>query len=208
MTLASVGSNPAIPASKKGTQTRPFFAGWDGLCANRVAKAASVHIRRSEIGRGAPWCSRFLMSVLFFREEQAPPLRSGEERANHGAKRSYRPCLHTTPKPWTDSNRHIVGDDLLGVPNNSAQTGRRGRRPLRQDAVEQILLLRSVVTVHHHKVREIQKAPTRVPLISVVYFDFTEYLIRQALSRRYPPCSPPTPRRAFSGDGGRVSPVR
>ena len=114
----------------------------------------------------------------------------------------------TTPKPWTDSNRHIVGDDLLGVPNNSAQTGRRGRRPLRQDAVEQILLLRSVVTVHHHKVREIQKAPTRVPLISVVYFDFTEYLIRQALSRRYLPCLLPTPRRAFSGDGGRVSPVR
>ena len=31
---------------------------------------------------------------------------------------------------WTDPNRHIVGDDLPGVPINSAQTSRRGRRPL------------------------------------------------------------------------------
>ena len=36
----------------------------------------------------------------------------------------------TEPNPWTDSNRQIVGDDLPGVPINSAQTGRRGRRPL------------------------------------------------------------------------------
>ena len=36
----------------------------------------------------------------------------------------------TAPKLWTDSNRHTVGDDLPGVPINSAQTGRRGRRPL------------------------------------------------------------------------------
>ena len=32
---------------------------------------------------------------------------------------------------WTDPNRNNVGDDLPGVPANSAQTGRRGRRPLR-----------------------------------------------------------------------------
>ena len=36
----------------------------------------------------------------------------------------------TAPKLWIDSNRHNVGDDLPGVPNKSAQTGRRGRRPL------------------------------------------------------------------------------
>ena len=33
----------------------------------------------------------------------------------------------SAPKPRTDSNRQIVGDDLPGVPNNSTQTGRRGR---------------------------------------------------------------------------------
>ena len=36
----------------------------------------------------------------------------------------------TEQKLWTDSNRHTVGDDLLGVPNKFVQTGRRGRRPL------------------------------------------------------------------------------
>ena len=36
----------------------------------------------------------------------------------------------TSPKLWTDSNRHTVGDDLPGVPNKFVQTGRRGRRPL------------------------------------------------------------------------------
>ena len=36
----------------------------------------------------------------------------------------------TSPKPWTNSNRHTVGDDLPGVPNKFVQTGRRGRRPL------------------------------------------------------------------------------
>ena len=42
------------------------------------ASLKRARIRRSEIGRGAPWCSRFLMSVLsFFQEEQAPPLRQG-----------------------------------------------------------------------------------------------------------------------------------
>ena len=37
--------------------------------------------------------------------------------------------LKTSPtelKLWTDSNRHTVGDDLPGVPRNTAPTGRRG----------------------------------------------------------------------------------
>ena len=49
---------------------------------------------------------------------------------NHGAQRSYTAIFSTPPNLWTDSNRNNVGDDLPGVPNNSAQTGRRGRRPL------------------------------------------------------------------------------
>ena len=44
--------------------------------------------------------------------------------------RIFHSFLPTEPKLWADSNRHTVGDDLPGVPNNSTQTGRRGRRPL------------------------------------------------------------------------------
>ena len=47
-----------------------------------------------------------------------------------GASRIFHFLFPTSSKPWTDSDRHTVGDDLPGVPINSAQTGRRGRRPL------------------------------------------------------------------------------
>ena len=45
-------------------------------------------------------------------------------------RRIFHSFLPTSPKLWTDSNRHTVGDDLPGVPNKFVQTGRRGRRPL------------------------------------------------------------------------------
>ena len=60
------------------------------LRINDVALRANGHAfaARRSVGEclGAP-----VFGAEGFREEQAPPLRSGVERANHGAKRSY-PC--------------------------------------------------------------------------------------------------------------------
>ena len=58
------------------------------LTTKRTPLGVLFSLVARRFGRGAPWCSRFSMSVLGFREEQAPPLRSRFERANHGAKRS------------------------------------------------------------------------------------------------------------------------
>ena len=70
MTLASVGSNPAIPASRKGTQMRPFSAGWDGHpCEPSRECGVGAHSPLGDRGARSP----------------------GVESANHEAKRSYRP---------------------------------------------------------------------------------------------------------------------
>ena len=71
-------SEAELPAiSPCGTLSGAFSAGWDG----------HLYEPSRERGVGAH-------SPLGDRQARL----SGAERANHGAKRSYRPCLRTTPK--------------------------------------------------------------------------------------------------------------
>ena len=48
LTLASVGSNPAIPASRKGTHSGAFSAGWDGFPFDRAFAKANASVHRFE----------------------------------------------------------------------------------------------------------------------------------------------------------------
>ena len=61
-----------------------FSAGWDGHpCEPSRECGVGAHSPLGDRGARSP----------------------GVERANHGAKRSYRPCRHTKPKLWTDLNQ-------------------------------------------------------------------------------------------------------
>ena len=98
----------------KHRKKRCFFSFWLGNSlsyrSTEPFARRGVRIRREEIGRGAPWCSHFLLTALVFREEQAPPLRSGRKRANHEAKRSC-PCAKNgqsrTPVPTIELSMRI-----------------------------------------------------------------------------------------------------
>ena len=87
LTLASVGSNPAIPASRKGTLLGAFSAGWDW----------HLYEPSRERGVGAH-------SSLGDRQARL----SGAERANHGAKRSY-------PSGYLDSRGRLSLQKILYI---------------------------------------------------------------------------------------------
>ena len=72
LTLALVGSNPAIPANTKGTRRGAFCVGWDGM----LCRAFAV---RKCVGAHSP-------------PEDRQARLSGAGCGNHGAKRSYRPA--------------------------------------------------------------------------------------------------------------------
>ena len=106
----------------------------------------------------------------------------------------------TESKLWTDLNLHTVGDDLPGVPINSAQTGRRGRRPLQLKIIYKAIDATAFwIDSNRHTVGDdLPGVPINSALLSLLFFITGFAFVLQRCLQRMAPGNAHAPCISFS----------